>query len=94
MGKEVEVADTPIAYDELRLNVADPEITHVWVLINVGDDCPIGVQGWHHKTFPASIPTIELLEQMWKGDQPVLWPLGVPPEPKVRHVPAGETNRG
>jgi hypothetical protein len=42
-------------------------------------DCPLGVQGWHHKIFPASIPIDQLISKMFSGDdEPVMWPLKAP----------------
>ena len=65
--------------------VIDPEITHVYIFLEAHGDCPIGVQGWHYKAFPASIPVIDIIgKHMWLGtgedDDPVLWPQKAPGE--------------
>lgn len=64
--------------------VIDPEITHVYVFLEARGDCPIGVQGWHYKPFPASIPVVDIMaKHMWAGgDDPVLWPQKAPEEPR------------
>ena len=64
-------------YRELRFVIED-ELTQVYVLIEALGDCPLGVQGWHHKTFPASKSVQQILEEGVKGDDPVLWPLSSP----------------
>lgn len=67
-----------VSYMELRF-VIEPELTQVYVLCEAKGDCPIGVQWWHHKAFPASKPTMSIMEDMFlKGDDPVLWPLNAP----------------
>lgn len=68
-----------LSYNEIRFDVRDPELTHVWVVITAKGDCPIGAQGWHHKVFPASKPTLKIHEEMFNGtDNPVLWSLEAP----------------
>ena len=49
--------------DEVRFDTRDPDLTHVYVAISVSGDCPIGVQGWHHKVFPARISAIEIYQK-------------------------------
>lgn len=65
-----------IEYKEIRI-VIQPELTQVYVLIDAIGDCPIGVQGWHHKTFPASKNASEIVGSLGQDD-PVLWPLNAP----------------
>ena len=38
-------------------------LTQVYVLSNAIGDCPIGVQGWHHKTFPASMDALTIMKE-------------------------------
>jgi hypothetical protein len=45
---------------ELRF-VFEAELTQVYVACSAVGDCPMGVQGWHHKTFPASRPADDIL---------------------------------
>lgn len=70
-------------YKEVRFVIED-ELTQCYVLIEAIGDCPIGVQGWHHKTFPASKPVIDILADISRqhdsGGDPVLWPLKHPEE--------------
>jgi hypothetical protein len=69
-----------VLYQEIRFDVRDPDLTQVYVAIEARGDCPVQVQGWHHKTFPSRIPTLEIMQKMFGGDDdPVLWPLNAPP---------------
>lgn len=43
--------------------ITEPELTHCYVLIHAHGDCPFGVQGWHHKVFPASVSAMDILEK-------------------------------
>lgn len=69
-----------VIYKEFRFRMED-ELTEVYVLCYATGDCPIGVQGWHHKTFAASKSIMEIMDLMFRGDErddPVLWPLSGP----------------
>lgn len=45
---------------EVRFVIAD-ELTECYVLVEAIGDCPLGVQGWHHKTFPVSQSALDIL---------------------------------
>jgi hypothetical protein len=60
-------------YKEVRFVIED-ELTQVYVFIEAHGDCPLGVQGWHHKTFPASQSIIDIVKSNEFEDS-VLWPL-------------------
>ena len=77
------MANTVIAYQEIRIDVRHPELTEVYVLIdNLSNDGMLGVQGWHHKTFPASMSSLDILKSWADGaEDPVLWPQKAPPRP-------------
>ena len=63
---------------EVRI-VIEPELTQVFVMCEAWGDCPIGVQGWHHKTFPPSVSGLDFFTAWKVGDEdPVLWPLEAP----------------
>lgn len=63
---------------EIRF-VIEPELTQCYVLLEADRNCPIGVQGWHHKTFPVSMSALDILEAYKSGkEQPVMWPLNAP----------------
>ena len=64
-------------FREIRF-VLEDELTQVFVAIEAVGDCPISVQGWHHKTFPASLSAIDILNRIGSGDDPVLWDGGAP----------------
>jgi len=67
-----------VKFKELRFVIED-ELTQVYVACEAEGDCPIGVQGWHHKTFPPSKNVQQILKAMFEdGDDPVLWPLEGP----------------
>lgn len=76
------MADTVIAYQEIRIDVRHPELTQVYVKIdNLSNDGLLGVQGWHHKTFPASMSAIQILQDWADGkEDPLMWPLNAPPK--------------
>ncbi len=60
-------------YKELRFIIED-ELTQVFVAIQAHGDSPLGVQGWHHKTFPVSKSVLDIMKAMFEdGDNPVLW---------------------
>ena len=68
------MANTKIAYQELRIDVRHPELSQVYVLIdNLSNDGLLGVQGWHHKTFPASMSILDIVQAWADGDDPLLW---------------------
>ena len=43
--------------------VIEGELTEAYVFVEADGDAPIGVQGWHHKTFPASMSVKDILER-------------------------------
>jgi len=66
-------------YREIRF-VIGAELTECYVLIDATGDAPLGVQGWHHKTFPAS-KSVQNIMEMWadgKIEEPVMWPQDAP----------------
>lgn len=67
-----------VNYREIRFIIED-ELTQVYVLIEALGDCPLGVQGWHHKTFPKSQPVADLVPLIFTKDDPVLWGQEAPP---------------
>lgn len=74
------MANTLIAYQEVRMDVRDPEITHVYVYIeNLSKDGMLGVEGWHYKAFPARMSMLDIL-QAWNAgtEDPLMWPLNAP----------------
>lgn len=74
------MANTQIAYEEVRFDVRDPELTQVFVLIkNLSNDDFPGVQGWHHKTFPARMSILDIMQAWGLGkEDPLNWPLEAP----------------
>lgn len=74
------MADTEIAYEELRIDVRDPELTQVYVFINnISNDGLLGVHGWHHKTFPARMSMLDILREWANGkEDPLMWPQKAP----------------
>lgn len=66
-----------VVYRELRF-VIENELTQVYVAVDAVGDCPLGLQGWHHKTFPASTNVAQILEAMFTTDKCTLWPQKAP----------------
>lgn len=74
------MANTITEYQEIRFDLRDPDQTHVYVWIeNLSKDGMLGVQGWHHKAFPASMSVMEIVNE-WAKDRtaPLMWPLKSP----------------
>jgi len=68
-----------MVYREIRF-ILEEELTQVYVAIEAQGDCPLGIQGWHHRTFPATRSALDVLEAMKHGaEDPVLWPQEAPP---------------
>lgn len=65
-----------VLYQLIFFDVRDPEVTEAYVFVEAQGDCPIHLQGWHHKSFPARVKTIDILQQV---QDCVLWPLEAPP---------------
>lgn len=87
------MANTVISYDEIRMDVRDENFTHVYVWItNVSKDGMFGVEGWHHKAFPASMSTFDIMKAWFDGkEDPLLWEFKDPIErhtftPRVTYV--------
>jgi hypothetical protein len=71
--------DCKFDIDEVRFDVRDPDITHVYAFLRpIAGDCPDLVLGWHYKAFPARIPGAEIY--MKHIADCVLWPLKAPEE--------------
>lgn len=66
-------------YKEFRFVIED-ELTQAYVLIQADGDCPLGVQGWHHKTFAATKSLVDVINGVADGsiEDFVLWPLDAP----------------
>jgi hypothetical protein len=63
--------------------IIEKELTQVYVLIEAYGDCPFMIQGWKHRTFPASMSVIDILNSQEFADN-LLWPGEAPPEPRER----------
>ena len=66
------MANSTVTYKEIRFTGLDTELTHCYVLCEAGGDSPLGVQGWHHKVFPASKSVHDIVSSLGKDD-PVMW---------------------
>lgn len=68
-----EMGKCTLTYTEMRFVIED-ELTQVYVAIRADGDCPLGAQGWHHKTFPASMNPLQILKKWEDGaEEPMLW---------------------
>lgn len=74
------MANTGIAYQELRINVRNPKLTHVYVFVEiVSGEYMHGVDGWRHKVFPADISMLDIVQAWANGkENPLLWDMGAP----------------
>lgn len=59
-------------FDELRFDVRDPEATHVYAFVRAEGDCPFFVYGWHHKAFPKSMMTQEIMALLANGTEDMM----------------------
>jgi hypothetical protein len=71
------MSDAIATIKEIRFTGLDSELTHCFVSIEAGGDCPIGVQGWHYKAFPPTKSVVDIVGSLG-SDDPVLWPLKAP----------------
>lgn len=62
--------------EEVRFDTRDEELTEVYVCVRAEGDCPMGVQGWHHKTFPARLSAVEIYKEHFTDF--LLWPQAAP----------------
>jgi hypothetical protein len=63
---------------EVRFIIED-ELTQVYVFYEAFGDCPLGVQGWHHKSFPKSKSVLNIIQEMVTSDgDAMLWPQNAP----------------
>lgn len=69
------MANASYEFVELRF-IYEEELTQVYAMIRAIGDCPIGVQGWHHKTFHKSKSAVDILKE--DIAESVLWPLAAP----------------
>lgn len=56
--------------------IIEEELTQTYVLSDAIGDCPTGVQGWHHKTFPASLSVMDIVQN--EIPHYLDWPLEAP----------------
>jgi hypothetical protein len=66
------MANSTATFREVRFVIED-ELTQAYVLIEAGGDSPIGVQGWHHKTFPPSKSIVDIISGFAGDESPILW---------------------
>lgn len=79
-----------ITYEEIRFDIRDEDVTECYVFIRADGDCPLGLQGWHHRTFPARISVADIcLQEMAESAS---WPLQAPEETERRKA-RGDSDR-
>ena len=78
------MADASHSFTELRF-IVGPERTEVYVYLDVKGDMPIGVEGWHHASFPATTSTVQWLDG--GGLEDVLEWECKPPPGRLNHPP-------
>jgi hypothetical protein len=84
------MADSSYELVEIRFDTRHPELTDVYVYIETKGDSPHMIQGWHHKTYPATMTTGAVHAKLMgsQEDNPIFWPRRSPPE--VRTSEAGQ----
>lgn len=76
------MANSFATFKEMRFVFKD-ELTEVYVFVEASGDSPIGVQGWHHKTYPISMSTESIVSEWAQmGTDIILWPLKSPDMPR------------
>lgn len=73
------MGDTGLDAVEVRF-VIEPELTHCYINYQhaTGDRFDIA-QGWHFKTFPASMSVLDIMNAWAEGrEQPLMWPQHAP----------------
>ncbi len=65
-----------INYNLVFFDVRDPRITEAYVFVETNGDCPPVFSGWHHRSFPSTVTTSEILANIQKS---VEWPSEAPP---------------
>ena len=70
------MTDSSYEFREVRF-IYEPELTQCYVLLQAFGDSPIGIQGWHHKTFPAAKSAVDIL--IHHAADAVLWPQDAQP---------------
>ncbi len=71
------MANGKYEWAEVRF-VVESELTQAYVLLRELEHCDGLVQGWHHKTFPASKSVLDILTEMATSDNPLMWPRNAP----------------
>ena len=85
------MGNTIIAYQEIRIDVRDEQITHCYVLVeNMSrDGFPVG--GWYHKAFPARMSALDIMKAWADGEEnPIMWSHGAPPIKEATGVALSE----
>ena len=73
---------------EIRF-VIEEELTECYIAVDAAGDCPIGVQGWHHKTYGASRSCQSILDEIGQGESYLLWPQDAPDDRKPQRESPG-----
>ena len=73
------MADTQIQYSEVRFDIRGA-LTECYVYIdNLSNDGMLGVQGWHHKSFPFEMSILDIMQAWADGkESPLMWDMGAP----------------
>ena len=67
-----------VSVEEVRFDLRDPDLTHAYVISRSEGDCPLGVDGCHHKVFPATVPVEDFIRE--QIIHYLEWDLGAPDE--------------
>lgn len=82
------MGDCHLYHDEIRINVADPNVTKCWIYLRGEGDCPFQCVGWHYNEFPASVTSQDILCSWADGKiNPISWPRMDPPPTVPNYTP-------
>lgn len=78
------MANTEIAYREARFHIEDAHTDAFVFIENISKDGMLGVEGWHHKQFPATMSVKDIMGAWHSGQEnPLFWPLNAPVQQAV-----------
>lgn len=66
------MADAKYEVLEMRFKI-EPELLQVWVYCGPTSDGTLGVQGWHHKTFPKTRNVLDVFNNEIAKQDYLLW---------------------
>jgi hypothetical protein len=67
------MVNAEVEVTELRF-IINQDVNEVYAKVIVRGDVPANIEGWHHKTFPANVLIVDIINVMFTPtDDCVLW---------------------